>query len=198
MLKLSYTNKLVEAGIDEAGRGCLAGPVTAAAVILPENFSEPKLNDSKQINELTRYKLREIIEEEAVAFVVCNISNVEIDRLNILNATFMAMNKCILELSVKPELILIDGHRFNNETEINHQCIIKGDSEFQSIAAASILAKTYRDDLMRELHTKHPEYKWEKNKGYPTIEHKKAIVEFGLTAYHRKSFNHGIQLKIFN
>ena len=162
MLKLSYSNGLLEAGIDEAGRGCLAGPVTAAAVILPENFSEPLLNDSKQINEKTRYKLREIIEKEALAFTVCNVSNGEIDNINILNATYQAMNRCVLDLSLKPEFILIDGNRFKNESGIKHQCIIKGDSLFQSIAAASILAKTYRDDLMRELHLIHPEYKWAK------------------------------------
>ena len=198
MLKPSYTNHLIEAGLDEAGRGCLAGPVTAAAVILPENFSEPLLNDSKKLNEKTRYALREIIEKNALAYTVCNVSNEEIDKINILNASFLAMNMCIEQLSRKPELLLIDGNRFNNKTNIKHHCIIKGDSKYQSIAAASILAKTYRDDFMREIHNKYPEYKWKQNKGYPTLEHKKAIAKVGLTSYHRKSFNHGIQLKIFN
>lgn len=198
MLKRSHTDKLTEAGIDEAGRGCLAGPVTAAAVILPGDFSDPMLDDSKKLNEKTRYKLRSIIEEKALAFAVIHVSNDEIDNINILNASYLAMNNAVEQLSAKPQLLLVDGNRFINRTGIDHECIIKGDSKYQSIAAASILAKTYRDDFMKSIHELHPEYCWDQNKGYPTLKHKKAIHMYGLTTFHRKSFNASIQLKIFN
>lgn len=188
MLKLFYQTELVEAGCDEAGRGCLAGPVFAAAVILPEGFFHEKLNDSKQVTEEDRYELRSFIEKHAISYQVASVDHEEIDRINILNASFKAMHLAIEQLKTKAKFLIIDGNRFTKYKRIPHQCIIKGDSEYASIAAASILAKTYRDDFMRNLHTDFPQYKWITNKGYGTAEHRKAIVEFGITPYHRKSF----------
>jgi ribonuclease HII len=188
MLQITYQNKLVEAGCDEAGRGCLAGPVFAAAVILPKTFQHEMLNDSKQISEKNRFYLREIIEKEAIAFAVGICTAAEIDEINILNASFLAMHKAIDQLEMKPELLLIDGNRFKFYPEIPHHCIIKGDAKFMSIAAASILAKTYRDEYMERLHQEYPMYKWLKNKGYPTKEHRDAIAEYGATPHHRMSF----------
>lgn len=188
MLQITYQNKLVEAGCDEAGRGCLAGPVFAAAVILPKTFQHEMLNDSKQISEKNRFYLREIIEKEAIAFAVGICTAAEIDEINILNSSFLAMHKAIDQLEMKPELLLIDGNRFKVYPEIPHHCIIKGDAKFMSIAAASILAKTYRDEYMERLHQEYPMYKWLKNKGYPTKEHRDAIAEYGATPHHRMSF----------
>ena len=188
MLQLSYQNKLIEAGCDEAGRGCLAGPVFAAAVVLPNGFEHELLNDSKQLSESNRYLLREVIEKESIAYAVGICSQTEIDEINILNASFLAMHKAIDQLKVTPELLLIDGNRFKAYPNIDHLCIVKGDSKFMSIAAASILAKTYRDDYMNELHAKYPMYKWSKNKGYPTKDHRDAIAEFGPCEHHRTTF----------
>jgi ribonuclease HII len=188
LLKLFYQTELVEAGCDEAGRGCLAGPVFAAAVILPEGFFHEKLNDSKQVTEEDRYELRGFIEKHAISYEVASVDHEEIDRINILNASFKAMHLAIEQLKTKAKFLIIDGNRFTKYKRIPHQCIIKGDSEYASIAAASILAKTYRDDFMRNLHPDFPQYKWITNKGYGTAEHRKAIVEFGITPYHRKSF----------
>lgn len=198
MLQSSFSNGLIEAGIDEAGRGCLAGPVFAAAVILPVNYNNELLDDSKKLSEGKRSYLRQIIEKEAIAFAVAKINNDVIDEINILNATYLSMNKAITELSVKPELLLIDGNRFSNTTGIEYKCIIKGDQKYQSIGAASILAKTYRDEYMKKIHSEYSIYNWNKNKGYPTPEHKRTILQHGLSQYHRKSFNSTIQLKIFN
>ena len=189
MLKLFYQTNLVEAGCDEAGRGCLAGPVFAAAVILPEGFYHEKLNDSKQVTEEDRYELRAFIEKNAICYQVASVDHEEIDRINILNASFKAMHLAIEKLSTKAKFLIIDGNRFTKYKRVHHQCIIKGDSEYASIAAASILAKTYRDDFMRNLHPDFPQYKWITNKGYATAEHRKAIEEFGLTPYHRRSFS---------
>jgi ribonuclease HII len=189
LLKLFYQTNLVEAGCDEAGRGCLAGPVFAAAVILPEGFYHEKLNDSKQVTEEDRYELREFIEKNAISYQVASVDHEEIDRINILNASFKAMHLAIEKLSIKAKFLIIDGNRFTKYKRVPHQCIIKGDSEYASIAAASILAKTYRDDFMRNLHPDFPQYKWITNKGYATAEHRKAIEEFGLTPYHRRSFS---------
>jgi ribonuclease HII len=188
MLQSFYHKKLTEAGCDEAGRGCFAGPVFAAAVILPKNFEHPLLNDSKKLSEKDRYHLRPIIEEAAIAFAVASVSNEEIDRINILKASFKAMHLAIDQLKRIPELLLIDGNRFIKYKKIPHQCIIKGDGIYASIAAASILAKTYRDDYMLQLHELFPNYNWQNNKGYGTAVHRKAIEEFGITPYHRKSF----------
>ncbi|MCD7971205.1 MAG: ribonuclease HII [Candidatus Azobacteroides sp.] len=186
---LPYLNKnTIEAGCDEAGRGCLAGPVFAASVILPADFSCEKLNDSKQLTEKTRYKLRKIIEEKAIAFAVGMVSPQEIDKINILNASFLAMHRAIEQLTICPEHLLIDGNRFHMYKDIPHTCVIKGDGKYQSIAAASILAKTYRDDYMQELHKKHPFYDWNKNKGYPTKKHRESIKQYGITEHHRKTF----------
>lgn len=196
MLKSAFTPDKIEAGCDEAGRGCLAGPVFAAAVILPKNFQHPKLNDSKQLNEKTRVELRGIIEKEALAWAVAKVSNIEIDEINILNASFLAMHRAIEQLVIKPELLLIDGNRFNPYKPVPHQCFVKGDSRFLSIAAASILAKTYRDEFMQNAHLQYPMYGWDKNKAYPTLQHRQAILQFGLTPLHRRSFRNGIQAKI--
>ncbi|MGP8216243.1 MAG: ribonuclease HII [Bacteroidia bacterium] len=187
-LKAYFDEKLVEAGCDEAGRGCLAGPVYAAAVILHKDFYHPLLNDSKKVTEANRNKLRDVIEKEAIAFAVEEVSSKEIDEVNILNASFLAMHKAIAKLACKPELLLIDGNRFKNYPGIPHKCIIKGDAEFASIAAASILAKTYRDDYMKQLHKQHPRYGWIKNKGYGTESHREAIDKYGVTEHHRNSF----------
>lgn len=188
-LSLFFQTKLTEAGCDEAGRGCYAGPVFAAAVILPKEFHHPLLNDSKQVKEAHRYELKQFIEANALCFAVAMVNNDEIDETNILKASFKAMHKAIDQLAQKPELLLIDGNRFIPYQKIPHRCIIKGDGKFASIAAASILAKTYRDNYMQQLHQEFPMYGWDKNKGYGTLIHRKAIDEFGLSIYHRKSFN---------
>jgi ribonuclease HII len=187
-----YKDGLIEAGCDEAGRGCLSGPVFAAAVILSPNFHHPLLNDSKQLSETSRILLRPIIEKEAIAFAVAAIDNHEIDKINILKASIKGMHKAVSQLKIKPELLLIDGNRFIPYLGIPHQCIVKGDSKFASIAAASILAKTYRDDFMVDAHENFPQYNWAQNKGYPTKEHKIAITQFGLTHLHRKTFRSGL------
>ncbi|CAN5417245.1 ribonuclease HII [soil metagenome] len=184
-----YNEKMVEAGIDEAGRGCYAGPVFAAAVILPKTFFHPLLNDSKQMKESDRYDLRTIIKKEAIAWAVASVDNHTIDSINILQATFEAMHLAVGKLKRKPKLLLVDGNRFRPYPAIKHECIIQGDGLYASIAAASILAKTYRDDYMKELHLLHPHYKWDTNKGYGTGEHRAAIATHGLCCYHRHSFN---------
>ncbi|MCD7930867.1 MAG: ribonuclease HII [Tannerellaceae bacterium] len=178
----------VEAGCDEAGRGCLAGAVFAAAVILPDGFTNDLLNDSKQLSEKKRYDLRPVIEKEAVAWAVGIVTPEEIDKINILNASFLAMHRAINQLKVKPQHLLIDGNRFNPYQGIPHTTVIKGDGKYLSIAAASILAKTYRDDYMDELSALHPDYGWKQNKGYPTKAHREAIRRIGITPYHRKTF----------
>jgi ribonuclease HII len=188
MLLSFYRKRGVEAGCDEAGRGCLAGPVFAAAVDLPRSFRHPLLNDSKQLQEHERDLLREVIEKKALAFAVAQVDNEEIDRINILQASFRAMHLAVAQLSVRPGLLLIDGNRFNPYPEIPHECVIGGDGKYAAIAAASILAKTYRDAYMRKLHEAHPQYAWCHNKGYPTQRHREAIREHGFTAYHRLSF----------
>jgi ribonuclease HII len=198
LLKQFFSNKeTIECGCDEAGRGCLAGPVVAAAVILPFDFSHPLLNDSKQLSDKQRRLLRPIIEENAIAYCVEFVSNNEIDKINILQASFLAMNKAVKGLNKKPDLLLIDGNRFNNQTDIAFQCIVKGDSLYQSIAAASILAKTYRDDYMLKIHEEYPFYQWNKNMGYPTKYHRQAIIENGISPFHRKSFNLSYQTSLF-
>lgn len=189
MLLLSLNENLTEAGCDEAGRGCLAGPVFAAAVILPPGFECEELNDSKQLSEKARYKLRPYIEENALAWAVGIVSQEEIDRINILNASFLAMHRAVSQLKIKPEYLLIDGNRFRKYEDIPHTCVIKGDGKFMPIAAASVLAKTYRDDYMLAIHTEYPVYDWDKNKGYPTLKHRKAIETYGITPHHRKTFN---------
>ena len=189
MLENAFDINKIEAGLDEAGRGCYAGPVFAAAVILPKDFYHPLLNDSKKLTEKSRDLLRPIIEKEAIAFGVAMIDNHEIDQINILQASYKAMHLAIDQLKKKPELLLIDGNRFKPYKKINHQCIVKGDGKFSSIAAASILAKTYRDAYMQNIHLEFPNYHWTKNKGYGTSDHRKAIETFGLCKYHRKSFN---------
>ena len=184
-----YFNKfLIEAGCDEAGRGCLAGPVFAAAVILPKDLRIKGLDDSKKIKEEDRLKLRKIIEKKALAWAVAKYDPKEIDEVNILNASFYAMHRALDQLKIIPELLLIDGNRFNPYKGIKHECIIKGDSKYNCIAAASILAKTYRDDYMKNLAHQFPEYSWESNKGYPTIVHRQAIQSHGATVHHRNSF----------
>lgn len=188
MLKQTFTEGVIEAGCDEAGRGCLAGAVFAAAVILPPDFYHPLLNDSKQVSEANRTELRKIIEQEAIAWEVARGEVEEIDRINILKTSFKAMHKAIDQLKVRPELLLIDGHIFPAYLGITHRCIVKGDSKYASIAAASILAKTYRDEYMMQLHSQHPQYKWQDNKGYGTAAHLAAIKQFGITEHHRKTF----------
>jgi ribonuclease HII len=188
MLQPFFQDKLIEAGCDEAGRGCYAGPVFAASVILPTDFFHPLLNDSKQLSERHRDELRPVIEKEAIAFAVASVSNEEIDQINILKASFKAMHLAIDQLNTKPELLLIDGNRFIPYNKISHQCFVKGDGRFASIAAASILAKTYRDEYMKNLHAEFPYYHWDKNKGYGTAIHRKAIEQHGLCPHHRKSF----------
>jgi ribonuclease HII len=184
-----YHNKFFEAGLDEAGRGCFAGPVYAAAVILPKDFYHPLLNDSKLLTKEEREQLRPVIEKESICWSVASVSNNEIDRINILQASFKAMHLALNKLSNKPELLLIDGNRFKRYKKMPHHCIIKGDGKYASIAAASVLAKTYRDDYMTNLHQKFKRYSWHNNKGYGTPEHRSAIKEYGLCRYHRKSFN---------
>ncbi|MXV51056.1 ribonuclease HII [Pedobacter sp. HMF7647] len=188
MLLSFYQEDFVEAGCDEAGRGCLAGPVYAAAVILPREFHNEVLTDSKQLSAEDRYKLREIIEKEAVAFAVASVDHEEIDRINILNASFLAMHKALDMLNIRPQYILVDGNRFKKYAEVPHSCIVKGDGKYFSIAAASILAKTYRDDFMQSVAHLHPEYDWINNKGYPTIKHRQAVLDLGFTPFHRKTF----------
>ena len=188
MLERFLIEGRIEAGCDEAGRGCLAGPVTAAAVILPENFSNDVLNDSKQLTERQRDALRPIIEREAVAWAVAFVSPQEIDEINILKASFLAMHRAVAALKVRPEALLIDGSRFTPYAGMPHTCIVKGDGKMMSIAAASVLAKTHRDEYMRRIATEYPQYGWEVNKGYPTKAHREAIARFGATVYHRASF----------
>ena len=192
MLRTFFKKGIIEAGCDEAGRGCLAGPVFAAAVILPQGFRHKKLNDSKQVCKEDREKLRPYIEERALAWAVAMVDHVEIDRINILKASFLAMHKAIDALQTKPELLLIDGNRFTPYFGIAHHCLIKGDSRFNHIAAASILAKTHRDAYMQELHEEHPHYGWDHNKGYATIHHRRKIKEHGLSPYHRLTFHTAI------
>jgi len=188
MLLARYQHDLLEAGCDEAGRGCLAGPVFAAAVILPPKFKHKYLNDSKQLPEDVRYKLRKEIEKKALSWAVASVSNEEIDQINILNASFLAMHRAIEQLAMIPQFLIIDGNRFNKYREVPHQCVVEGDGKYFSIAAASILAKTYRDDYMKQIATHHPEYDWHSNKGYPTIKHRETIMKIGFTPYHRRTF----------
>jgi len=198
MLAGRYQFDFIEAGCDEAGRGCLAGPVFAAAVILPDGFDHPLLNDSKQLSEDIRYQLRDEIEQVAIAFAVASVDNNEIDQINILNASFLAMHRAIEQLSVIPEFLIIDGNRFNKYKKVPHQCIVEGDAKYFSIAAASILAKTYRDDFMKQIALEHPEYDWHSNKGYPTIKHRETVLKIGFTPYHRRTFRvSDPQLSIF-
>lgn len=188
MLLSWFHSEGIEAGCDEAGRGCLAGPVVAAAVILPKDFTNELLNDSKQLSEDHRNELRVVIEREAISYAVSFVSPQEIDQVNILNASFLAMHRAVDQLNEKPELLLIDGNRFKPYVGIPHECIIKGDGKYLSIAAASILAKTYRDAYMEELHEQFPQYNWQSNKGYPTVAHRNAIQETGSCVHHRQSF----------
>jgi ribonuclease HII len=187
MLKHYPLNKLI-AGCDEAGRGCLAGPVVAAAVILPNNFKNKMLNDSKLLSEKKRDLLRKVIEKQATCWAIGIVSPEEIDKINILNASFLAMHRAIKKLYVEPEFLIIDGNRFNPYQGINHECIIKGDGKYLAIAAASVLAKTYRDDIMKKLAVEFSDYRWEKNKGYPTKQHRNVIEKIGVSKHHRKSF----------
>jgi len=189
MLLNCYQYEFLEAGCDEAGRGCLAGPVFAAAVILPEGFVLEGLNDSKQLTHTQRDLLRPIIEKEALAWAVASCDHEEIDKINILNASFLAMHRAIEQLKTQPKYLVIDGNRFKAYPQIPHSCIIKGDGKYLNIAAASILAKTHRDEYMTNLHIDFPEYNWQKNKGYPTIAHRRAVIEIGLSPFHRKTFN---------
>ncbi len=188
MLKLKINPHLLECGTDEAGRGCLAGPVTAAAVILPDGFQHPFLNDSKQLSEKKRLELKDIIEREAICYKVVHVMMDEIDKINILNASILGMHRAIEGLSCAPEFIAIDGNRFKPFGKTPFECVVKGDGKFLHIAAASILAKTYRDEYMTALHDDFPQYNWKQNKGYPTIEHREAIRNHGTTIFHRKSF----------
>lgn len=199
MLAAFYKKGVIEAGCDEAGRGCLAGPVVAAAVILPPEFSNEVLTDSKKLTDLERYELRPIIEANAISYAVGMISPEKIDEINILNASYRAMQVAIDQLKTVPELLLIDGNRYKPHNDIPYECIIKGDAKYMSIAAASILAKTYRDDLMKEEAKKYPGYGWETNVGYPTIKHREAIRNLGVTPLHRKSFQLlPVQMELFN
>ena len=198
MLPNFYQTELLEAGCDEAGRGCLAGPVFAAAVILPPDFHHPLLNDSKQMSEKNRNLLREVICREAVAWAVEAVSAERIDEINILNASFEGMSLAAERLNPAPEFLVIDGNRFRTHLKLPYQCVVKGDGKYANIAAASVLAKTHRDEYMMRLHEEYPHYNWKSNKGYPTRDHRLAIREFGLSPYHRLSFNHNIgQLELF-
>lgn len=189
MLKNRYYEGKVEAGCDEAGRGCLAGSVYAAAVILPDGYENPLLNDSKQLTERRRYELRSIIERDAVAWAVGVVTPEEIDHINILNASILAMHRALDQLAVRPEAVIVDGNRFKKYRDLPHTTIVKGDGKYMAIAAASILAKTYRDDYMKQLAEKYPQYDWQSNKGYPTRKHREAIRQHGTTPYHRMSYN---------
>lgn len=189
MLKSSHTKKLIEAGLDEAGRGCLAGPVVAAAVILPKNYKHKFLNDSKQLTKVQREALRKEIERDAIEFAVAEVSHTIIDEINILNASFLAMHQALDQLKSIPELLLVDGNRFKPYKNIKHECIVEGDGKYLSIAAASVLAKTYRDQLMLRLAQEYPLYSWESNMGYATLKHREAILAHGITPHHRLSFN---------
>lgn len=190
MLKQYYKSiDTIECGCDEAGRGCLAGSVFAAAVILPNDFKNDILNDSKQLTDKKRRELRDVIEKSAIAFAVCEVSNTEIDNTNILAASIEAMNRAVKSLKTKPEFLLIDGNRFRTDLDIPYKTIVKGDATYMSIAAASIIAKTYRDDAMIALHKIYPQYNWKQNKGYPTKAHRQAIKDYGISPYHRKTFN---------
>ncbi len=193
---LTHYSDLVEAGCDEAGRGCLAGPVVAAAVIFRNAADYPELNDSKQLTEKKRMKLREMVMQEALSYGIGIVTAQEIDEINILNASFLAMHRALDQLTLRPELLLIDGNRFNPYKELKHVCIVGGDAKYQSIAAASILAKTTRDMMMAQYAEQYPVYNWKKNKGYPTREHKQAIADYGTTPLHRMTFNMAIQLKL--
>ncbi|NGF55862.1 ribonuclease HII [Parapusillimonas sp. SGNA-6] len=198
MLLSYFQEELVEVGCDEAGRGCLAGPVFAAAVIFPRDYYNPVLNDSKKLSEKQRMTLRPVIEQEALAYAVASISPAEIDKINIHNASYKAMHLAIDALKVAPQFILVDGNRFIPYPEIPHQCIIKGDGKYLSIAAASILAKTYRDEYMEDIAEEYPHYEWKSNKGYPTVVHRKAVLAHGMTPYHRRTFRvTDPQLKLF-
>ena len=188
MLASNFSGKKLEAGTDEAGRGCLSGPVVAAAVILSDDFEHPYLNDSKQISEKKRKELRPFIEEHALAFAVSFVHNDEVDTINVLQASITGMHRSIEGLKVQPEFIIVDGNKFKPFKDIPYQTIVKGDAKYKSIAAASVLAKTYRDDFMEKIHEEFPQYNWKKNKGYPTKEHRDGIRQFGATKYHRKSF----------
>ena len=188
MLFSFYYEEKIEAGCDEAGRGCLAGPVFAAAVILPQSFSNPLLNDSKQLTEEQRYFLRPVIEQEAIAWAYSQVTPKVIDKINILKASILAMHRALDQLLHQPNLILVDGNRFKKYKQIPHKCIVDGDAQYASIAAASVIAKTYRDDYMVKLHEKFPHYNWKQNKGYPTEEHREIISSHGITVHHRKSF----------
>ena len=189
MLASHYYEGKIEAGCDEAGRGCLAGSVYAAAVILPDGYQNELLNDSKQLSEKKRYQLREIIERDAVAWAVGIVTPEEIDQINILNASILAMHRALDQLKVRPEAIIVDGNRFKPYQDLPHTTIVKGDGKYLAIAAASILAKTYRDDYMNQLAEEYPQYDWLSNKGYPTRKHREAIKQFGITPYHRRSYN---------
>ena len=189
MLKSCYFEGKIEAGCDEAGRGCLAGSVYAAAVIFSADYQNEELNDSKQLTDKKRHQLREIIERDAVAWAVGVVTPEEIDKINILNASFLAMHRALDQLKVRPEAIIVDGNRFKKYGEVPHTCIVKGDAKYLSIAAASILAKTYRDDYMDGLAEEYPQYDWKSNKGYPTKKHREAIRQYGVTPYHRMSYN---------
>ena len=188
MLAARYQHEFLEAGCDEAGRGCLAGPVFAAAVILPSNFDHHILNDSKQVPKDIRYQLRIEIQLKAIAYAVASVDNLEIDDINILNASFLAMHRAVDKLHIQPQYLIIDGNRFNKYKSTPHTCIIQGDGKYFSIAAASILAKTYRDDYMQLIATEHPEYDWHNNKGYPTIKHRETVLKMGFSPYHRRTF----------
>lgn len=188
MLQLNYSGFFLEAGTDEAGRGCLCGPVVAAAVILPENFSHPFLNDSKQVSEKKRAILKPLIEKQALDFGVSFVWQQEVDKINVLQASITAMHRAIEQLKITPKFIIVDGNKFRDYKQIPHETIVKGDAKYLSIAAASILAKTYRDEYMQKIHKEFPVYNWAKNKGYPTKEHRNAIREFGATDHHRKTF----------
>ena len=189
MLTSHYYEGKIEAGCDEAGRGCLAGSVYAAAVILPDGYENPLLNDSKQLTEKRRYALRDIIERDAVAWAVGIVTPEEIDKINILNASILAMHRALDQLKVRPEAVIVDGNRFKKYKDLPYTTIVKGDGKYMAIAAASILAKTYRDDYMKQLAAEYPQYDWRSNKGYPTKKHREAIRQFGTTPYHRMSYN---------
>lgn len=200
MLKSHYMDNVVEAGCDEAGRGCLAGSVYAAAVVFPENYANDAINDSKQLSDHRRKELRRIIKRDALAWAVGIVTPEEIDHINILNASILAMHRALDALSLRPQHIIVDGNRFRRYHDIPHQTVVKGDGKFLSIAAASILAKTYRDDYMDKLHEEYPVYDWLSNKGYPTRRHRDALRQYGITPYHRRSFNliPPIQLDLFD